>query len=144
AVAITTGRSDSEKRSRRRFSTSMPVSPGIITSSSTSENSCFSIIARALAPSSATDTWKPRLPSRRESMSRLSSLSSTTSRLTLPGSSGSDGYRSGGGLAGATRGEAAVDQLERPACGRLDLLQIGHRTLLSGVLDLVLEQLRVA
>src|SRR6185503_17755979 len=50
----------------------------------------------------------------------------------------------GGGLAGATRGEAAVDQLERPACGRLDLLQVGHRTLLSGVLDLVLEQLRVA
>ena len=40
--------------------------------------------------------------------------------------------------------EARVHQLERAARGGPHLLQVGHELLLAGVLDLVLEELRVA
>src|SRR5262249_8210578 len=64
--------------SRRRRSVSSPFISGIMTSSRTRSNAVCSINVRAWAPLSARTIEYPSSSSRRPSMSRFSSLSSTT------------------------------------------------------------------
>jgi hypothetical protein len=167
AVAITTGRSDSEKRSRRRFSTSMPVSPGIITSEQHQRELLLldhregtrAVLGHGHLEAAAAEPPREHVPvelvvvhHQQAHAARLERLRGrpqrrqrglSGDRRRVVGGVAEDG--GGGRWSGvAPRRKATVDQLERAARGRLDLLQVGRRTLLSGVLDLVLEQLRVA
>ncbi len=61
-----------------RFSTSNPFIPGIMRSNSTRSNVSRSSMSSAVLPSAAVATLWPLLVRRRESRSRLASMSSTT------------------------------------------------------------------
>jgi hypothetical protein len=78
AVHMMMGSNEGSRVSRSFFSTSTPFMPGIMMSSRTSSHGFASSQASAWNPSSAMCTVKPERSRRRESMSRLFSLSSTT------------------------------------------------------------------
>ena len=164
-----TGRSDSGQRSR---SCAQHVDAREARHHDVEQHEVEGLLLRsARAPARRPRRCPPRspaCPSRRESMSRLSSLSSTTRRRTPAGSTGPDRGRATGasgngrlldaerhrrrvGVAehhrrarGLRRRDGLVHRLERLAGRLADLAEVGEELVLARVADLVLEQLRVA
>src|SRR5215212_1756224 len=97
AVAMITGSSVREKRSRMRRSTAKPSRPGIITSRITAWKVSRSIAASASAPLSAWTVPWPRTESCSARISRFRGLSSTIKIKVLPESQDLIRHRPGRG-----------------------------------------------